>query len=113
MIHRKTVKKTVTQENEHCKFRGLLICKEFLETIEHIYVYCTNANKLWNDTISWVRNIYDHHSMISDHEKIFRCSTGNQDTHLIITSAKDVIYQKRKISIEMIIVYVQNCLLKI
>ena len=73
-----------------------LFCKECPETIEHIYSFCRNSTKLWNETISWVRNISDHHFITSDHEKIFGCSTNNQITHLIIISVKDVIYQKRK-----------------
>ena len=61
----------------------------------------------------WVRNIYDHHFIISDHEKICGCSTSNQIPHLIITSVKDVIYQKRKQGKEMMISDVKKkCLLK-
>ena len=50
--------------------------------------------------------------MISDHEKIFGCSTNNTITHLLITSVKDVIYQKRKQGKEMAIADVKRCLLK-
>ena len=54
--------------------------------------------------------------MISDHKKIFGCSsnTCNQVTHLIIFSVKDVILanQKRKEGKEMVISDVKKCLLK-
>ena len=55
-------------DSENCLF-----CKEYPETIEHIYLSCTNSIKLWNETIFWVRSIYDPHFMISDHEQIFGC----------------------------------------
>ena len=60
----------------------------------------------------WVRSIYDHHYIISDHEKIIGCSTSNQVTHLIIISVKDVIYQKRKKGKRMMILDVRKCLLE-
>ena len=50
--------------------------------------------------------------MISDHEKIFGCSSNNQITHLLITSVKDRIHQKRKQGKEMTIANVKRCLLK-
>ena len=49
--------------------------------------------------------------MISNHGKIYGCSTNNQITHLLITSVKDVIYQKRKQGKEMAIADVKRCLL--
>ena len=94
-------------DSENC-----LYCKNELETIEHVYMLCPNSAKLWHDTISWVRNIYDQHFMISDQEKIFGCVQKNQITNLIITSVKDVIYQKGKEGKEMLTVDVKPSFLK-
>ena len=68
--------------------------------------------KLWNDTITWVRNIHDVHFIISDYENLFGCSTDNQVSQLLIISVKDVVYQKRKQGKEMTIADVKGCLLK-
>ena len=103
LIHRRTVNNQLLKKMNIIDSKNCLFCKEYPETIEHIYLSCTNAIRLWNETISWVRSIYDPHFMISDHEKIFRCSSNNQVTHLIIISVKDVIYQKRKEGKEMVI----------
>ena len=106
-VNNRLLKGIIIVDTEFCSFYN-----ELIETIEHIYLYCDNVNHLWNDTSMWVRNIYNHHFMISDHEKICVCSTSNQVTHLIITSVKEVIYQKWKQGKEMMISDVQKCLLK-
>ena len=98
LIHRRTVNNQLLKKRDIIDSENCLFCKEYPETIEHIYSLCTNSIKLWNETISWLRNIYDPHFMISDHEKVF-----GQVTHLIIISVKDFIYQKRKDGKEMII----------
>ena len=67
---------------------------------------------MWNETIYWVRNIYDPHFTMSDHEEIVGFSSNNQVTHLKTISVKDVIYQKRKEGKEMVISDVKKCLLK-
>ena len=94
-------------ESENCLF-----CRNVVETIEHVYLTCPNSTKLWHDTIVWVRNIYDQHFMISDQESFFGSIQKNQIANLIISSVKDVIYQKRKEGKEMLIVDVKRCLLK-
>ena len=94
-------------ETENCIF-----CKEGPETIEHIYLLCRNSIKIWNDTVLWVRAIYDPQFMISDHEKIFGGISNNEVIHVIIMSVKDVIYRKRKIGKEMTLSDVKKCLQK-
>ena len=95
LIHRGTVHNKLLKNMNIVDSDICLYCNEHIETIEHIYLQCSNVKRLWKDTTSWVRNIYDQHFMISDHKKIFGCSKNNQITHLLITSVKDVIYKKR------------------
>ena len=79
---------------------------------KQLNIFTSNVVKRpWKDT-SRVRNNYDQYLMMSDHEKISGCSTDNQITHLLITSVKDVIYQKIKQGKEMTIADVKRCLLK-
>ena len=84
LIHRRMVNNQLLKKMNISNSEVCLFCNELPETIEHMYMYlyCTHANKLWNDTVSCVRNtcIYDHHFMISDHEKRFGYSTDNQVT---------------------------------
>ena len=87
-------------------------CKEYTETIEHIYLECINSISIWNSTITWVRSINDNHFIISDYEKMFGGPTNKSITNMIIISIKDVIYQKRKSGGEMMITDVKRCLLK-
>ena len=94
-------------DTENC-----LYCNEGPETIEHIYLHCRNSIKIWFDTVSWVRRIYDPQFTISDHEKIFGGITNNQVLNVLILSVKDVIYQKRKVGKEMTLSEVKKCLLK-
>ena len=112
LIHRRTVhnqllKKMKIVESENCLFR-----KDQTETIEHIYLQCPNSIKLWTETITWVRSIYDRHFIISDQEFFFGTSEKFQVTNLIIISVKDVIYQKRKEGKTMSSIDVKRCLLK-
>ena len=92
---------------DHC-----LYCKEGPETIEHIYLDCSNALNLWKDTTKWVRSIYDNHFIISDNEKIFGGAKKSSVTNVLITSVKDVIYHKRKTGSKMCITDVKRCLLR-
>ena len=48
-------------------------------------------------TIPTVRDIYDHHFIISDHEKIFGSSTDNQVTHLIISEGCNLPKKEKKV----------------
>ena len=84
-------------DDENCLF-----CRDHLETIEHIYISCANTVRIWNDVVIWVRNIYDPHFIISDQEKFFDCSSKDQICQILITSVKDVIYQKRKSGTRMV-----------
>ena len=77
-----------------------------------ILKFLVNTIRIWNDVLTWVRSIYDPHFMISDHEKIFGCSSKDHICQLIIISGKDVIYQKRKSGKKMIITDVKRSLLK-
>ena len=92
-------------ETENC-----LYCNEGPKTIEHIYLQCRNSIKFWNDTISWVRRIFDQQFIISDHEKIFGDISNDHVLNIIIMSVKDVIYQKRKVGKEMTLSDVKKCL---
>ena len=112
LIHRRTINNQLLKGMTIMDSDTRLFCKDCTETIEHIYIHCNTVKKFWNDTIAWVRNIYDVHFIISDHEKIFGCSTDNQVSQLLIISVKDVIYQKRKQGKEMTIADVKSCLLK-
>ena len=94
-------------EDENCLF-----CKDSTETIEHIYISCNNTARIWNETISWVRDLYDPHFIISDQEKIFGCTSKDQICQTLIISVKDVIYQKRKSGTRMEMVDVKRSLLK-
>ena len=57
-----------------------LYCKDFIGTIEHIYIKSENTRQVWNDTEKWVREIYDTSSQfkISDIETTFGCMDINQ-----------------------------------
>ena len=112
LIHRRTVHNRLLKKMNIVESENCLFCKDQVETIEHIYISCANSANLWQDTLTWVRNIYDHQFIISDQEKIFGCSHGNQVANIIITSVKDVIYQKRKEGKNMQITDVKRCLLK-
>ena len=107
MVHNQLLKKMNIIDSEKCLF-----CKDEVETIEHEYLYCVNSSKLWQDTITWVRNIHNHHFMISEQEKIFGSHQKDNVTDMIIISVKDVIYQKRKEGKEMVITDVKQCLQK-
>ena len=89
-VHNQLLKKTNIVESEKC-----LYCQE-TETKEHIYLQCPNSINLWRELTLWVKNIYDQHFIISNQEKIFGNKDNDQITNLLITSTKDVIYQKRK-----------------
>ena len=111
LIHRRTVtnillKKMKIIDTDLCYF-----CKE-IETIEHAYLNCANSASLWVNSIAWVRNIHDPHFIVSDIEKIFGCSPGNQIANLFIISVRDVIYQKRKDGSKMCITDVKMCFVK-
>ena len=98
----------LVQCNDRCHCGQTNINQSLLQT----WSTFSNVKRPLKDTTSWVRNIYDQYLMMSDHEKIFGCSTYNQITHLLITSVKDVIYQKRKQGKEMTIADVKRCVLK-
>ena len=53
-VHNQLLKRMKIVESENC-----LLCKDQTETIEDIYLQCPNSINLWNETITWVRNIYD------------------------------------------------------
>ena len=106
-VHNQLLKKMNIIDSEKCLF-----CKDEVETIEHAYLYCANSSKLWLDTITWVRNIYSHHFIISEQEKNFGSHQKDKVTDMIIMSVKDVIYQKRKEGKEMVITDVKQCLQK-
>ena len=106
-VHNQLLKKMNIIDSEKCLF-----CKDEVETIEHAYLYCVNSSKLWHDTITWVRNIHNHHFIISEQEKNFGSHQKNKVTDMIIISVKDVIYQKRKEGKEMVITDVKQCLQK-
>ena len=106
-VHNQLLKKMNIIESEKCLF-----CKDEIETIEHAYLYCVNSSKLWQDTITWVRNIHNHHFIISEQEKDFGSHQKDKLTDMIIISVKDVIYQKRKEGKEMGITDVKQCLQK-
>ena len=93
LIQRRTIKNQLLKRMEIVDSDTCLFCKDCIETIEHIYLHCNNVKKLWNNTITWVKSIYDVHFIISDHEHVFGCSTDNQVSQLLITSVKDVKYQ--------------------
>ena len=105
-VHNQLLKKMNIVESEKC-----LYCQG-IETIEHVYLQCPNSTNLWRETTLWVRNIYDRHFIISNQEKIFGSGNNDQITNLIITSTKDVIYQKRKEGKKMFLSDVKRCLLK-
>ena len=112
LIHRRTVHNQLLKKMKIVESENCLFCKDQTETIEHIYLQCPNSINLWNETITWVRNIYDRHFIISDQEKIFGTAENIQVTNLLIISVKDVIYQKRKEGKRMSIFDVKRCLLK-
>ena len=101
------LKKMRISEDENCLF-----CKDHTETIEHIYISCNNTARIWNETISWVRDLYDPHFIISDQEKIFGCTSKDPICQTLIISVKDVIYQKRKSGTRLEMVDVKRSLLK-
>ena len=112
LIHRRTINNQLLKRINIVDSDTCLFYKDCTDTIEHIYLHCNIIKKLWNDTMTWVRNIHNVHFIISDHEKIFGCSTANQVPQQLIISVKDVIYQKRKQDKEMTIADVTGCLLK-
>ena len=71
-----------------------LFCND-METIEHVYIECPNAIQLWQDTENWVKRLHYPHFKISDTEKVFG-EKYDYFKHIIFSSIKDVIYQKRK-----------------
>ena len=112
LIHRRTVNNKLLKKMGIIEDDKCLYCKDHLETIEHIYIFCNNTIRIWNETISWVRNIYDPHFTISDQEKIFGYSSTDPIGQIIVISVKDVIYQKRKSGTRMMMADVKRCLLK-
>ena len=112
LIHRRTINNQLLRRMNLSDTENCLYCNEGPETIEHIYLHCRNSIKIWFDTVSWVRRIYDPQFTISDHEKIFGGITNNQVLNVLILSVKDVIYQKRKVGKEMTLSEVKKCLLK-
>ena len=112
LLHRRTITNRLLKKMNITDFDHCLYCKESPETIEHIYLECTNSKTLWQETIKWVRSIYDNHFIISDSEKIFGGTKNSLITNTIITSVKDVIYFKRKTGTKMHITDVKRCLLK-
>ena len=61
LIHMRTVNNKLLKEMGIIERETCLYCKDHIETIEHIYLSCSNTITIWNETISWVRNIYDPH----------------------------------------------------
>ena len=112
LIHRRTINNQLLRRMNLSDTENCLYCNEGPETIEHIYLQCRNSIKIWFDTVSWVRSIYDPQFTISDHEKIFGGITNNQVLNVLILSVKDVIYQKRKVGKEFTLSEVKKCLLK-
>ena len=112
LIHMRTVNNKLLKKMGIIERETCLYCKDHIETIEHIYLSCSNTITIWNETISWVRNVYDPHFIISDQEKIFGCTAKDQICQLVIISVKDVIYEKRKKGTKMSISDVKRSLLK-
>ena len=77
LIHRRTINNQLLRRMNLSDTENCLYCNEGPETIEHIYLHCRNSIKIWFDTVSWVRRIYDPQFTISDHEKIFGGITNN------------------------------------
>ena len=71
LLHRRIVNNQLLKRMNIVESENCLFCGQGPETIEHIYLLYGNATDLWRKTTTWVRNIYDHHFIISDHEKIF------------------------------------------
>ena len=112
LLHRRTVNNQLLKRMNIVESENCLFCGQCPETIEHIYLLCVNAADLWRETTTWIRNIYGHHFIISDHEKVFGSSSDDQMTDLAIFSVKDVIYQKRKTGSQMRLLDVKKCVLK-
>ena len=112
LLHRRTVNNQLLKRMNIVESENCLFCGQGPETIEHIYLLCVNTADLWRETTAWIRKIYDHHFIISDHEKIFGSPLDDQITNLVIFSVKDVIYQKRKTGSQMAILDVKRCFLK-
>ena len=112
LIHRRTIKNRLLKKMNIIHFDHCLYCKEGPETIEHIYLDCRNSLTLWNDTITWVRSIYDNHFIISDNENFFGGTKNSPVTNILITSVKDVICHKRKTGAKLCITDIKWCLLK-
>ena len=92
-----------------------LVCivKTILKQLNiYIYISCNNTVRIWNETISWERNVYDPHFIISDQENFSGCTSKDQICQILIISVKDVIYQKRKSGTRMVITDVKRSLLK-
>ena len=112
LLHRRGINNQLLKKMNLTDSDKCLYCKEYTETIEHIYLECTNSISIWNSLITWVRSIYDNHFIISDYENLFGGPTNKSITNMIAISVKDVIYQKRKSGGEMMITGVKRCLLK-
>ena len=70
LIHMRTVNNILLKKIGIIEEETCLYCKDHIETIEHRYLSCNNTVRIWNEAISWVRNIYDPHFIISDQEKV-------------------------------------------
>ena len=70
LIHMRTVNNRLLKKMGIIEEETCLYCRDHIETIEHIYLSCNNTVRIWNEAISWVRNIYNPHFIISDQEKI-------------------------------------------
>ena len=90
IVHNKILYKMGISETPNCLYCGKI------ETIEHVYLECPNVLNLWQESEIWVKSLHYPHFKISENEKIFGEKYNDHIKHVVITSIKDVIYQKRK-----------------
>ena len=111
LIHRRVVYNQLLHKMNITDNPNCLFCNA-KETIEHIYLECPNVIRLWQDTENWVKSLNYPHFKISDTEKFFGEKYNYQLKQLIITSIKDVIYQKRKQGNTMLLFDVKRRIVK-
>ena len=111
LLHRRVVHNHLLYRMNISETPNCLFCNA-QETIEHVYIECPNVIRLWQDTENWVKTLNFPHFKISDTEKIFGEKFNDHLKHLIITSIKDVIYQKRKHGNTMLLFDVKRTIVK-
>ena len=91
IVTNKTLYKMKIKECQFCPH-----CKNIEETIEHAFIECKMAKKIWTNVEKWLQQYIERNIKISDIDKIFGMNMQRNFIDKTILATKMVIYRNRQ-----------------